>query len=48
MLEALTYDDVLLLPQYSDITSRSEIDVSVDLGRSLKLDLPIFSSPMIL
>jgi IMP dehydrogenase len=46
MLEALTYDDVLLLPQYSDITSRTEIDVSVDLGNALKLDLPIFSSPM--
>lgn len=46
MIEALTYDDVLLLPQYSDITSRTEVDVATDLGGSLKLDLPIISSPM--
>ena len=28
MKSALTYDDVLLVPQYSDIESRSEIDLS--------------------
>ena len=27
MREALTYDDVLLAPQYSDIKSRQEIDI---------------------
>ena len=26
--EGLSYDDVLLEPQYSDIRSRSEIDIS--------------------
>jgi len=26
----LSYDDVLLQPQYSDIRSRSEIDISAD------------------
>ena len=46
MKEALTYDDVLILPQYSDIRSRSEVDIHSDLGNGLKLDLPIFSSPM--
>jgi len=46
MQEALTYDDVLLLPQYSDIRSRSEVDISTDLGRGLELTLPIISSPM--
>lgn len=46
MQEALTYDDVLLLPQYSDIRSRSEVDVSANLGKGLQLQLPIFSSPM--
>jgi IMP dehydrogenase len=46
METALTYDDVLLLPQYSDIRSRSEVDISIDLGNGLNLDLPIFSSPM--
>lgn len=42
----LSYDDVLLVPQYSDISSRSEIDLSVDLGKTLQLDFPILSSPM--
>ncbi len=44
--EALTYDDVLLQPQYSEIRSRSEIDIGADLGRGVNLKLPIFSSPM--
>jgi IMP dehydrogenase len=46
MKEALTYDDVLILPQYSDIRSRSEVDIHSNLGNGLKLDLPIFASPM--
>lgn len=46
MQEALTYDDVLLLPQYSDIRSRSEVNVGTDLGNGLRLALPIISSPM--
>ena len=42
----LSYDDVLLKPQYSDIRSRSEIDTSTDLGNGVDLSLPIFASPM--
>ena len=41
-----SYDDVLLMPQYSDIVSRSEIDISVDLGKDITLEMPIVSSPM--
>jgi len=44
--DTLTYDDVLLVPQYSDIKSRKEVSLSVDLGRGLKLESPIISSPM--
>ena len=44
--EALTYQDVLLVPQYSDIVSRSEIDAGSDLDNNLHLKLPIISSPM--
>jgi len=44
--EALTYDDVLLVPQYSDIESRKTIDIGNNLGRSIHLDLPVISSPM--
>jgi len=46
MQEALTYDDVLLIPRYSDIRSRSEIDISTDMGNGFTLELPIFASPM--
>ena len=44
--EAVTYDDMLLVPQYSDITSRSEVDISSTLGVTNKLHLPIMASPM--
>jgi IMP dehydrogenase len=44
--KTLSYDDVLLIPQYSTIRSRTEVDMSVDLGRGLSLQLPILSSPM--
>jgi len=46
---SLCYDDVLLVPQFSDIRSRKEIDISTTLGigaRALELSLPIISSPM--
>ena len=46
MKTALTYDDVLLLPQYSDIKSRTEVDLGNDLDDKIHLDLPIISSPM--
>lgn len=44
--KGLSYDDVLLVPQYSNIDSRSSIDIGTDLGKGLKLSLPIISSPM--
>ncbi len=43
---ALTYDDVLLQPQYSEIRSRKDIDIGSNLGNGVSLTLPIFSSPM--
>lgn len=46
MERGLSYDDVLLSPQYSDITSRQEIDISSDLGQNAYLLLPIIASPM--
>ena len=46
MNESLTYDDVLLVPQYSDIMSRSEVDLTADLDKGVKLSLPIIASPM--
>ena len=43
--EAVTYDDMLLVPQYSDVMSRSEVDISNNLGHR-DLRLPIIASPM--
>lgn len=46
MNKTYSYDDVLLSPQYSDIRSRSEIDISTDLGNGVVLQLPVLASPM--
>jgi len=43
--QGLTFDDVLLLPDYSDF-SRTEIDLSSQLTRHIKLKLPLVSAPM--
>jgi len=43
--ETLSYDDVLLLPQYSDIRSRSEVKIGGALGEII-CKLPIIASPM--
>jgi len=43
---ALSYDDVLLVPKYSDILSRKEVDLSSNLDNERILTLPIISSPM--
>ena len=43
--EAVTYDDMLIVPQYSDITSRSEVDIGSNLGHR-EFSLPIIASPM--
>ena len=46
MKETLTYDDVLLVPQYSDIESRSEVSLACELDKQLHFSLPVVSSPM--
>ncbi|MBU1202931.1 IMP dehydrogenase [Patescibacteria group bacterium] len=43
---ALTYDDVLLVPQKSDIKSRQDVDVSSRLSRNISLKIPIVSANM--
>lgn len=42
---ALTFNDVLLLPGYSDL-SRSDINLQTYLTRKIKLKIPFVSSPM--
>lgn len=43
-----TFDDYLLVPQYSDIESRKEVDIGnwLDQERNMRFSLPIISSPM--
>ena len=43
--EGLAYNDVLLVPQYSDIKSRSEVNTTSMLG-NIELKVPIIASPM--
>lgn len=46
MRKVLSYDDVLLVPKYSDITSRSQVDISAELDSVITLDVPIIGAPM--
>ncbi|MXW43947.1 MAG: IMP dehydrogenase [Candidatus Dadabacteria bacterium] len=43
--EALTFDDVILSPRYSEVLP-SEVDVSVRLTRRINLNIPILSAAM--
>lgn len=44
--KGLAFDDVLLVPQYSDIKSRKEVDIGNQLDTDIDLTLPILSAPM--
>lgn len=44
--KAYTFDDLLLVPKYSDIKSRSMVDTSVNLGKGVTLEIPIVSANM--
>lgn len=44
--EHLSFDDILLVPQHSDISSRKDVSLSTILGDGLELDLPIIAAPM--
>jgi len=44
--EALSYDDISLLPNFSDISSRKEVDTTTKISRNKYIDIPIVLSPM--
>lgn len=44
-MKALTFDDISLVPQYSEVASRHDVDLSCQLG-PLNLKLPILSANM--
>jgi len=43
---SISFDDVLLVPQYSDIESRKSLTTSNELDNTTTLQLPVISSPM--
>ncbi|MGH8432257.1 MAG: IMP dehydrogenase, partial [Solimonas sp.] len=43
--EALTFDDVLLLPAYSEVLPR-QVDTSTQLTRRIRLNIPLLSAAM--
>ena len=43
--ESLTFDDVLLIPKYSDVLP-SETDISLNLTKKITLKVPFLSSAM--
>lgn len=46
MRKSFTYDDISLIPQYSEIESRRDVDLTTQLSRRYKLKIPIVASPM--
>ena len=46
MREGITFDDVLLVPKRSSVSSRKDIDTSTYLSKNVKLNIPIVSSNM--
>lgn len=45
--EGLTFDDVLLVPKYSEIESRSKIDITVKLSKGIGAGWPLIPANMI-
>lgn len=43
--DGITFDDVLLVPAYSDVVP-SQVDVSTQLTRRITLNIPVLSAPM--
>ena len=46
VLKGYDYDDLLLIPRRSEVNSRDEVDLSVNLYNVISLKIPIVASPM--
>ena len=44
--EGLTFDDVPLVPKFSDVSSRSQTDLSTRLSRNISINIPLISANM--
>ena len=45
LTEALTYDDVYLVPAYSEVLPR-DVDIGAQLTRGIRLNIPLVSAAM--
>ena len=46
MKKALTYDDVNIVPKYSELESRDKVKLNTRFTKNTQLTIPIVSSPM--
>ena len=46
MKECLTFDDVSIIPKYSDILHREDCNTITKISKNIYLEIPISSSPM--
>ena len=47
MIDGIVFDDVLLVPQYSEVESRENVDLSVEINKlSIKIKHPIIPANM--
>ena len=46
MKKTLTYDDVQIVPKYSELEHRGDVDLNTKLTKNYKLRIPIVASPM--
>jgi hypothetical protein len=46
--EGLTFDDVLIIPQYSDIEHRSDVSLATKIFSNYSLELPFVSEDYVL
>jgi len=44
--ETLTYDDIQIVPQYSEVVNRQDCDISTRFTKNYRIKLPYVSSPM--
>jgi len=46
MINALTYDDINIIPKYSEIESRSNVSLKTSITTNYSIDIPIIATPM--
>lgn len=46
MKRAYSFDDVLIVPTYSEVESRSDCDTRIQLSSKMQLDIPVFAANM--